>query len=78
MKTAISIPDRVFREAERLARLFRKSRSQLYSEAIREYVARHDPDEVTEALNRVVDELDEGADPFVSEASRRVLEESEW
>jgi antitoxin MazE6 len=78
MKTAISIPDVVFREAERLARLFRKSRSQLYSEAVREYVARHDPDEVTEAMNRVVDEVGDQRDPFVAEASRRILEESEW
>ena len=78
MKTAISIPDLVFREAERLARLFRKSRSQLYADAVREYIARHDPDEVTEAMNKVIDELGDQPDPFVAEASRRVLEESEW
>ena len=45
MKTAISIPDDVFERAERLARHTKKSRSQLFSEAVREYVARHAPDE---------------------------------
>ena len=55
MKTAISVPDEVFAEAERLARVLKKSRSQLYSHALREYVARHAADQVTETLNRVCD-----------------------
>ena len=38
MKVAISLPDPVFRAAETLARRLRKSRSQLYAEAIAEYV----------------------------------------
>jgi metal-responsive CopG/Arc/MetJ family transcriptional regulator len=78
MKTAVSIPDDVFRGAERLARRTRKSRSQLYSEAIKEYVARHATEEVTEALNRVCDQLGDQNDPFVSLATRRVLARSEW
>ena len=44
MKTAISIPDRVFQDAERLAEKLHKSRSQMYSEAVAEYVARHEHD----------------------------------
>jgi len=47
MKTAVSIPDEVFESAERLARRTKKSRSQVFSDALREYVARHAPDEVT-------------------------------
>ena len=78
MKTAISIPDEVFRDAERLARRTGKSRSLLFSEALREYLARHAPDDVTDAINRVVDEVGEGTDQFVSSASRRVLERTEW
>ncbi len=78
MKTAISIPDEVFTEAERLARRQRKSRSQLYSEAVAEYVARHDPDAITEAMDRVCEEVGPDPDPAVSEAARRVLERSEW
>lgn len=78
MKTAVSIPDDVFKSAERLARRTRKSRSQLFSEAVREYVARHDPDEITEAMNCVCDEIGDTRDPFVSAAGRRVLERGEW
>ncbi|HEV2846348.1 MAG TPA: hypothetical protein VG477_15940 [Thermoanaerobaculia bacterium] len=79
MKTAISIPDDVFEEAEHLATRLRTSRSQLYSRALREFVARHSPDQITEAMNRVVEETGgRQADDFTRRASRRVLEEIEW
>jgi predicted transcriptional regulator len=78
MKTAVSIPDEVFHGAERLARRARKSRSRLYGDALREYLARHAPDEVTEAMNRAVAELGDATDPFVAAAVRSTLESSEW
>ena len=78
MKTAVSIPDEVFEEAERLARRTKKSRSQLFSDALKEYVARHAPEDVTDAMNRVCAEVGDPVDEFVSTASRRVLERSEW
>ncbi len=78
MKTAVSIPDDVFQQAERLARRTGTSRSALYARALAEYVARHAPDQVTEAMNGVCDELGLGADEFTSAASRRILEQSEW
>ena len=78
MKTAISIPDDVFEEAERLARRTKKSRSQLFSDALKEYVARHAPENVTEAMNRVCVEVGGGVDEFVLSSSHRVLERSEW
>ncbi len=78
MKTAVSIPDDVYHGAERLARRAKKSRSRLYGDALKEYLARHAPDEVTEAMNRACAEVGEANDPFVSAASRRILERSEW
>lgn len=78
MKTAVSVPDQVFRGAERLAQRMKKSRSQLYSDAIKEYVARHAREEVTDAMNRVCAELGDATDGFVSLAARRVLERNEW
>jgi metal-responsive CopG/Arc/MetJ family transcriptional regulator len=78
MKTAVSIPDHVFEQAERLARRTGKSRSHVFSSALREYVARHSPDEVTEAMDRVCDEVGEEHDPFVARAAKRTLEHSEW
>ncbi len=79
MKTAISVPDDVYREGERHAKRTRKSRSQLYTEALAEYLARHAPDEVTERMNQVLDELGEPRpDPFLDGAVRRVLKTVEW
>jgi metal-responsive CopG/Arc/MetJ family transcriptional regulator len=78
MKTAVSVPDDIFERAERLARRERRSRSEVYSAAIREYVARHEPDEVTNLLNEVIGEIDPQLDPFVRAAGSRVLERSEW
>jgi antitoxin MazE6 len=78
MKTAVSIPDEVFEGAERLARRTKRSRSRLFSDALREYLARHSPDKITEAMNAVCAEIGDTKDEFVSSAARRVLEKSEW
>ena len=78
MKTAISIPDDLFEGAERLARRTKKSRSRLFRDALREYLARHTPDQVTEAMNKALDEIGEAEDAFVSTAAQRILEKTEW
>ena len=78
MKTAVSIPDEVFAGAERLAKRTRKSRSRVFSDALREYLARHSDDEITEAMNQTCDAVGDTQDPFVSEAGKRVLRQSEW
>jgi metal-responsive CopG/Arc/MetJ family transcriptional regulator len=62
MKTAVSIPDEIFERAETLAHRAKRSRSEVYSCALREYVARHAPDSVTEAMNRVLDDVKDPAD----------------
>jgi metal-responsive CopG/Arc/MetJ family transcriptional regulator len=78
MKTAVSIPDEIFEEAERLAERLRTSRSRLYSQALREYVRRHTPDHVTESLNRVIDAVGSEPDAFGRVAARRALRKVEW
>ena len=88
MKTAVSIPNELFDVAERLARRTRKSRSRLFSDALREYVARRSPDKITQAMDEALAEIGESNDNdadnnnnndrFVAAASRRRLEQSEW
>lgn len=78
MKTAVSIPDEVFEKVERLARREKRSRSEVFSAALREYVARHSPDEITDAINRVCDQVGDQTDEFVAAATRRILEKTEW
>jgi metal-responsive CopG/Arc/MetJ family transcriptional regulator len=63
---------------QRPARRLKKTRSELYREAVAEYVARHDPEAITEAMNRLAAEVDTRPDPFASAAARRLLGPSEW
>ena len=53
MKTAISVPDSVFRSAEQLADRLGVSRSELYSKAVAELIAKHRDDLVTLRLNEI-------------------------
>lgn len=78
MKVAISLPDRLFEQAEELVERRETSRSQLYAQALSEYLARHAPDALTEAINRVVEDEGGELDPFVREATRRRLKAVEW
>lgn len=78
MKTAVSLPDDVFERAEILAKRAHQSRSALYVAALREYVARHAPDDVIESLNRVYSGAPAPADEFATGAARRLLEAVEW
>jgi metal-responsive CopG/Arc/MetJ family transcriptional regulator len=77
MKAAVSIPDDVFADADRLAKQLNTSRSQLYSRALKEFLARHAPDQVTDAMNRVCDDV-ASSDDFSRRAARRVVKKVEW
>jgi metal-responsive CopG/Arc/MetJ family transcriptional regulator len=72
------MPDDLFAQAERLAKQLRKSRSELYREAIVEYVARHDPDEVTTTMNDVLAEVGDASDRSVVGIGRRRLRATTW
>lgn len=78
MKTAISIPDDVFAEAETLVQRLGITRSELYVAALREYLARRDQDAVTAALDRVYADVGNRPDPAVVEAGNRTLQRAEW
>ena len=69
MKTAVSLPDDVFADAEELARTQKTSRSALYTAAMREYLARHAPDRVTAALDTVYASEPSCLDPAVAGAT---------
>jgi metal-responsive CopG/Arc/MetJ family transcriptional regulator len=78
MKVAVSIPDEIFAETEHLAKHLKASRSELYSRALGEFLGRHAPDRVTEAMNEVIAALGDTSDAFSRRAARRVLRKVEW
>ena len=65
MKTAISIPDEVFRSADQLAHRLGVSRSELYTKAVAELVAKSRDDVVTSRLNEIYG--DSGEDSSLDE-----------
>jgi len=78
MKTAVSVPDDVFNRAELLAKQLKLNRSQLFSRALAEFVLRHAPEEITEALNRVCAQLDDEPDEFGMQAAKQTFERNPW
>ncbi|MBA2349660.1 MAG: ribbon-helix-helix protein, CopG family [Solirubrobacterales bacterium] len=78
MKTAISIPDELFERADALAARLGKSRSELYRDALTDFVARREPGAVTRALDELADELADDYEGFGSSAAHQALERSEW
>ncbi len=53
VKTAISIPDALFKAAEGLARRLGITRSKLYQEAVAAFVEKHEARAVTDALDEL-------------------------
>jgi metal-responsive CopG/Arc/MetJ family transcriptional regulator len=78
VKITVSVPGLIFRATERLARRFKISRSELYSRALNEYIARRSPDKVTEVMNAALVEVGERADRFGAAAAGQVLSRAEW
>ncbi len=78
MKTAISLPDEVFEQAEKAAKRLKLSRSELYSRALSEYLSRHTDSEVTAAINAAIAEVGQPEDRVISAHGARQILVSEW
>ena len=78
MKTAVSIPDELFGKAEEFARKSGKSRSQVYREALSEYLLRRDAHLVTRAMDEALAGIDQAPGPWLVEAGRQAIARSEW
>jgi metal-responsive CopG/Arc/MetJ family transcriptional regulator len=78
MKTAVSIPDPIFEEADQLARKLGVSRSELYASALQSYVESHRAEDITEALNRIYSQEDSSLDPILAALQARALPRNDW
>ncbi len=80
MKTAISIPEPVFRLAEKLAARLGVSRSELYAKAVAALVEKHREDLVTASLNEVYGLEGEGSelDEQLASLQYRSLAHEKW
>lgn len=78
MKTAISIPDKVFESAEKLALRLGKSRSQLYTQALHSYLEKNDDELVQEALDKVYGSNPSSVDPVLQTLQTKSLPKEQW
>ena len=78
MKTAVSLPDPLFAQAEETAKRLRMSRSKLYATAIAQFVKEHRSRSVTERLNEVYAKEDSKLDPVLNELQLRSLPREKW
>jgi len=80
MKTAVSIPDDVYEQAERTARQLGVPRSRLITQALREFLRNHEASQVTQRLNEVIEETrpDETMDNVSVESLRQLTRDDTW
>ncbi len=78
MKTAISLPDALFKSGDTLAKRLGVSRSELYARALAEFVARHRADRLTQRLNVVYAREEGSFDPAFAAAQAQLLVREDW
>jgi metal-responsive CopG/Arc/MetJ family transcriptional regulator len=78
MKTAVSMPDDLFRRAEAAARRLRVSRSELYAKAIAEFLQGQQGNAITERLNEVYSRNPAKVEPGLHRAELKSPEKDAW
>jgi metal-responsive CopG/Arc/MetJ family transcriptional regulator len=78
MKVAVSVPDPIFEAAERMAQERRIPRSQLFAQALEEYIARHASEAVTAQLNEVYARTESGMEAPLLRAQLANLKHEAW
>ena len=76
MKTAISLPDHIFQEAEETAKNLGISRSALYLNALRDYLHKNNRKNITQKLNDIYggDEYHTEFEPISNAAMEKIRE----
>jgi metal-responsive CopG/Arc/MetJ family transcriptional regulator len=74
MKTAVSIPDKIFDQAEQIAKERGISRSELYAQALQKLV----DEELVRKLNQFYSEVDSEPDPALEAYTLKQLRKVEW
>ncbi len=78
MKTAISLPDKLFQLAEETAKKLGISRSKLFSYAIEEYIQINNPQDITEKLNLIYSKEESKIDCIIQEMQSFSIPQEKW
>ena len=80
MKTAISIPDQVFEDAQQLAHELKISRSELFTKAIEGFIKERDEKQITKKLNEIYENGDSKLDTKIEkiQINSLKLDKEKW
>jgi metal-responsive CopG/Arc/MetJ family transcriptional regulator len=78
MKTAISLPDKLFQTAEAFAQEHGLSRSELYARALLLFLQAQRYEGITDALDLVYTDESSSLDPVLKAAQARALPQDGW
>ncbi len=78
MKTAISIPDNLFREVDQYAKSHGYSRSQLFAKAVAQYLEVHPSDRITKQLNAVYSAKPAALNATLASMQSSSIAKEEW
>ena len=78
MKTAISIPDKLFKAADQYAKSHGVSRSHLYAEAVAKFLEQHPSDYITKKLDEIYSSESAELNETISEMQFKSIEKEEW
>jgi len=78
MKTAISIPNDIFDAAEKTAKRLGVSRSELYSNAVKDYIDSHVAEHITDTLNEIYPAERSSLDPNINRMMLSSIEKEDW
>ncbi len=78
MKTAISIPDKLFQAADQYAKNHGFSRSNLYAKAVEQFLEQHPTDHITKQLNEVYSDQSSKLDQTLSTIQFNSIEKETW
>ena len=78
MKTAISIPDEIYYTADHLAKRLGMSRSEFYSRAVANFIATHQNEAITQALDQIYEKETSEIDPVINLMQLNSLPKEQW
>jgi len=78
LKTAISIPENIFLQADETAKVLGLNRSRLYTAAIAEFLAKYREDDVKAKLNEIYANENSQVDPIFTKAQMMGLAKEDW
>jgi len=78
VKVAVSIPDPLFEQAERVSHRMRIPRSQLYSRALQAFVRQHSGEEVTARMDAALEQIRASRDPEWEALGLEIVRRERW